>query len=139
MTANQSDATDPEGVFIWGVSFEGASRALYQAMMSAGVRVTGTTPLSGATPAMLMIPSSVNSAFACELYLKCLLLLQIGTKVKTHNLERLFGLLPMSDQSSIEKHYTDYLNGRRIENDGVDLSDIHAVLRTQGNTFDNRP
>lgn len=72
------------------------------------------------------IPSVVNLAFSCELYLKYLLLCHDIDYGFTHNLEELYNLLPLSVRDNIQsskefKDDTDFLenlhNYRNVFND----------------------
>ena len=55
-----------------------------------------------------MYPFAVNTAFACELYLKAILIHNStdGTIKKGHELEKLFGALPASTRTQIEATYS---------------------------------
>jgi HEPN domain-containing protein len=51
----------------------------------------------------LVVPEIVNSTFACELFMKCIILIH-GTEqlAHTHSLKKLFNLLPSNIQSEIQ-------------------------------------
>ncbi len=54
----------------------------------------------------LLIPSMVNGAFSCELYLKCLYGLETGSPIiYEHSLLKLFNNLTQASRDSIEAHF----------------------------------
>lgn len=53
---------------------------------------------------ILVVPGTVNIAFACELYLKAILR-ESGNKTKLHNLEKLYVKLPDEIKNEIEKNF----------------------------------
>src|SRR4051812_6533654 len=53
----------------------------------------------------LIAPVVVNSVLAVELYLKCLLLLEGKSPVRTHKLKDLYGRLDGAHRSAVERYY----------------------------------
>jgi len=88
------------------------------------------------------IPSIVLSAFASELYLKCLLALEGKDVPKTHNLKTIFKRLRGKTQNRLTDRWTTYLktteDGIRLVNkyENYDASDLLTVLADGSNTFD---
>lgn len=60
--------------------------------------------LYGGNSGFLLVPVGVNSAFACEVFLKILLKIHNVDNKKSHNLKSLFELLPDKLKNSIKTH-----------------------------------
>lgn len=73
------------------------------------------------------VPGLVCSAFAMELYLKCLITLQLGDAPEIHDLEELFKELPAESQEIIRQGYL-----RRIQPDLKSHSAFRDQMRSQG-------
>jgi len=66
---------------------------------------------------MLQYPGMVICAFAAELFLKCLILLEGGTPKNTHNLLTLFEQLSAKHRALVERHWD---TGCRARKDSID-------------------
>jgi hypothetical protein len=63
--------------------------------------------------AMYQYPGTVMCAFASELFLKCLILLEGGTLSKKHNLLTLYNQLSAKSQALVERHWDDGCRARK--------------------------
>lgn len=65
---------------------------------------------------ILLIPSIVNCAFACELYIKCILNKSNINFGKQHSLEKLFALLPENTKNKVVKNIADEDFNKNLQN-----------------------
>jgi HEPN domain-containing protein len=87
-------ALDPLKMFVHAERFRFTDRYLRSP------KVMSNDPRVGS---YIVAPTLVLSAFASELYLKCLLCLNAFAVPTTHNLKNLFGRLPRKDRRRIEE------------------------------------
>jgi hypothetical protein len=90
---------DPYFTFLQGNAFFQANRLVQ----------TG----AAATPYDLRIPGCTLSAFACELFFKCLICIETDTAPKGHNLKRLFDTLQRSTKRELEALWADYASAAK--------------------------
>jgi len=62
-----------------------------------------------------MIAGIVNSAFAAELYMKCLIFLETGATAKTHDLHKLYKLLKPVTRADIEQRFDEKRQGVPVQ------------------------
>lgn len=92
----------------------------------------------------LTSPILVNMAFAGEIYLKCLLLIQTGKypkrKREAHHLKRLFDELPKTDQVAIEDAFKNNMENSlllRLLKKPKSVPKLRTMLAGAGETFIN--
>lgn len=92
---------------------------------------------------VVQFPGMVICAFACELYLKCLLVIEGKKPAKDHNLAKLFGRLEASNKEKIEAEWGRMLvvTGEQIkgfeEKFNVEVPrDLATALADCGNAFE---
>lgn len=98
-----------------GVIFERAFDVLYSQMNNAIPKLIGVSNKSAkeaSLDAALFVAIVVNGALACELYLKSLL----SDETRTHKLDKIYGLLEISEQEEIKKRTI--ANMRECTNEG---------------------
>jgi hypothetical protein len=88
----------------------------------------------------LHIPIFIDQAFAGEIYLKCLLLIQTGKYPKGHDLKFLFDQLPATEKSAVDEIYkNEFKNSilyRHLMTRKV-VSKLSSVLARAGKTYVN--
>ena len=90
--APETAEVDPQEIYLHGFCFQWASE-----------RLRDVKQIPQSELAFVAQPSMVLSAFASELYLKCLIGIETGrVPDRTHNLKELFGLIDPQRQSQIE-------------------------------------
>jgi hypothetical protein len=99
MAANQEGKPDPEKVFRAFLSAE-AFLEICKVMVAA---------LENGNFRILSLGLATNAAFALEMYLKCLLLLESGLAARGHDLYNLFHKLDQSTQSDLTKDHEEFL------------------------------
>jgi|SRR3989344_2165368 hypothetical protein len=87
-------------------------------------------------------PILVNIAFACELYLKCLLCLRTSKSTKGHNLHKLFMQLSQNDRERIEVIFNERVRcsaiATRVRHEFPSLDfRLNSILREAADTFVN--
>jgi hypothetical protein len=82
----------------------------------------------------LIFPLSVCSAFALELYLKCLIVIEGQAAPRTHDLAALFAQLSADAQADIKRRYNEYRAGLP---DGFPINhDIEDALKKSARAFE---
>jgi len=88
---------------------------------------------------ILHVPAGVLAGLAVELYLKCLLLIQVGQFPATHNFKVLFGQLPRVTRIRLEKKHDeikathpDFAAARETS---LDPNDLMSVLDAAQESF----
>lgn len=112
---------DPHQIFLQADSFWEANRYLLKS----------SNPIEAMNKAPLSPPAMVISAFASELYFKCLLCLRHGHPHKelNHNLERLFTHLDDDVQKHIEAAWVKYTADNSLQWDIIEKSSGVPVPR----------
>ena len=91
---------DPSNIFVVADQFRNASKVLNLAL--AGV----VTMAAEKVPFDVQMPMATCSAFALELYLKCLIAMETGKKPPgIHELDKLFRKLHLDTQAKIRRHF----------------------------------
>jgi hypothetical protein len=99
----------PEEVFKTATSFEHSAHLVSISIVERTGKRSFEIPIDQ-TPAGV-IPMIVCFTFSVELYLKCLVWLERGTSTpRGHNLEHLFALVTLPNQSKIEHHFEAFLS-----------------------------
>ena len=73
-------------------------------------------------------PHATNIAFACELFIKAILLKQKGKHPNTHNLEKLFKMMNGKTQNQVIEKYNNYKNN---------CIDFKTALKTHSKSFED--
>lgn len=84
-------AVDPRKIFLSAEGFLASSSILASEHRRGNVWV--------------IFPMYVNQAFACELYLKCILAIKTPQLPKVHKLHQLFDSLPKQDKATLVRRY----------------------------------
>ena len=110
---NKSDAststtpTNPFRVFRQAEIFLAASDLLSNFILPPGI-------VPGASDARMVIPRMMNRAFALELYLKCLILLDGGTIPMSHEYDVLFNRLSDLTKADLERRYEESIQSNSV-------------------------
>lgn len=118
---------DPKRVFDVGWSFSRAAALLVERYTADGEHY-------------FLAPLVVNSAFAVEVYLKCLLLVEGKGQVRGHKLRALFDTLDPAHRERIKTYYDEDVAAKpyvkRIEAGIPDMKfEVEAVLDAAGDAF----
>lgn len=89
---------------------------------------------------VIIFPAYVNQAFACELYLKCLLQIKTPFVPKHHKLHLLFDSLPKPDRSEVIRHYKRWCKADPMHSQFFNKSkfkdDLRSVLEAGADVFE---
>jgi hypothetical protein len=118
ITGEQEKSIDPHSIFLQAENFHQASKLISHTMR--------TSPPDDWHPE-LIIPDVVISAFACELYFKCMLTIEKKSDPpRIHHLDRLFTMLSADLQQKIERRWDAYVENSKMI--GVLLADTELNL-----------
>ena len=77
-------------------------------------RIAHSMPVGAKASLPHIIPTTVNSAFSLELYLKCLRIIEGNPAGNTHDLECIFDKLLPESKKAIRKYFREELNRKPI-------------------------
>jgi len=126
-----ADRTNPRNVFVAAEQFYRCANLILKQLNAA---TTTVIPGNGHT-AYRMAPVVAISAFAFELFLKCLLSIDGVAPPKTHNLRDIFAKLPKRTQSEIEARYDEQRAGSQFAR-GPDFA-MRDVLEGSADAFES--
>lgn len=84
------EKSDPHKIFLFARQFDVAQNVLLQ-------------QVGNVSNNQVVVPMLVNLAFAFELYLKCLIVLDTGREVRTHNYRKLFVALTPTTRDKVKE------------------------------------
>lgn len=117
---NLKTKPDPKLAFTTAEAFKEVCKVLWDAIQNGNTRIL---PLAMAT----------NAAFALEMYLKCLLLLEQGQAPRGrdgHDLHKLFHALNPTVQSQLTKDHEGFFKSK-----GLPVDDLEELLKRGRNAF----
>jgi hypothetical protein len=103
--ANSESTPNARDVFDAAVAFERVAAHLLTVPIPPGAKGKTVTFRVPNAVIQQMAPAFMTAAFCAELYLKCLLRISGKPVPHTHNLSRIFRLLPAEFQADVERQY----------------------------------
>lgn len=132
---SRSGAPDPHAIFLYAEAFAEAAEELQPQFRK---KPPGRLHIPDAAHAA---PAATLDAFALELYLKCLYVLDHSDSAWGHDTEKLIGELKPGTQDSLRSHYEVVLSGHaeivaELERDHPGLQEFDRALATSSKAFE---